>query len=98
MWRRWGQLLALHDKARSLVTHQFHSSPLFQKALKDSFEAFVNDKPAHSKYTTCEVLAHYTDHVLTAKDKQQEAELDKELDRIVRRAHAIAGALGQPAP
>jgi cullin 1 len=77
------QLLALHDKARSLVSQQFLSSPLFQKALKDAFESFVNEKPAHSRYSTCEVLAHYTDHVLTAKDKQQEAELDRELERIV---------------
>ena len=76
-------LLALHEKARSLVAAQFSSSPVFQKALKDSFDNFLNKSPARSKISTCEILANYTDHVLTAKDKLKDEELELELERIV---------------
>ena len=36
------KLLALHNKYRALVHEQFSGHSLFQKALKDAFEVFIN--------------------------------------------------------
>ncbi|RYG51502.1 hypothetical protein EON67_03260, partial [archaeon] len=56
-------LIALHDKIRYLVTNVFMSHHLFQKAMKDAFEVFMN-KEVKCKFSSTEMLAHYADRVL----------------------------------
>ena len=77
------RLLDLHDRARRLVAAQFQGNSLFQKMLKDSFETIVNKSSVHSKFQTAEVLAHYVDRVLQAKDKMDEVHMEEEMERVV---------------
>jgi hypothetical protein len=46
-----------------LVTTEFRSNSLFQKALKDAFEVFVN-KEVNSKHTNAELISSYCDRAL----------------------------------
>jgi cullin 1 len=78
-------LLDLHDKARSLVKDQFDGSSLFQKALKDAFENFVNkevDKEI-SKHSNVELIVAYTDRILRSGGGLSEDEVEKECERVV---------------
>ena len=78
------QILDLHDKARSLVSSQFKGDQLFHRAIESSFKDFLNkDQSKASKYTNCELLAHYADRVLTGTDKLDESSVERESGRIV---------------
>jgi cullin 1 len=56
-------LLELHDKAKALVNTDFGGNTMFQKALKDAFEVFVNKEVA-SKFSNAEMIATYVDRIL----------------------------------
>ncbi len=45
------------------MTTEFRSNSLFQKALKDAFEVFVN-KEVNSKHTNAELISSYCDRAL----------------------------------
>lgn len=60
-------LLDLHDMARGLVSREFGGSSIFQKALKDAFEVFINKEVPASKFTNAEQIAGYCDRVLRAQ-------------------------------
>jgi hypothetical protein len=82
-------LLALRDRAESLVgAAAFQGHPLFQKALKRSFEDVVNrscgppDAQPPPTISFAEVLAQYADRVQQDKDKLGEAAGECELGRV----------------
>ena len=75
-------LLDLHDESKSLVTSEFSGNSLFQKALKDAFEVFVNKEVA-SKFSNAEMICTYTDSLLkTGGAKLSEAQVEEQLDRV----------------
>ena len=46
-----------------MVVVEFSGNSLFQKALKDAFEVFIN-KESSSKYTNAELISTYCDRLL----------------------------------
>lgn len=78
-------LLDLHDRARGVVNTEFGGNTMFQKALKDAFEVFVNKEVPSSKYSNGELVAHYVDRCLRSGggDKLSEAQLEEVLERCV---------------
>lgn len=77
-------LLELHDKMRALVRDQFNNNTLFQTALKDAFEFFIN-KEVRSKFSNAEMIAHFCDRILKpGGDKMGEAQIEELLERIVQ--------------
>jgi len=66
------------------VAVQFSGNQQFQRALKDSFESVLNkDLGKSSKYSNCEILAHYADRVLRGTDRLDEEGVGRESERIV---------------
>ena len=55
-------ILALHDKFIQLVTAQFASNSLFQKALKDAFVEIVNKDMG--KFSAADLLSAFCDRIL----------------------------------
>jgi cullin 1 len=77
-------LLDLHDKARAIVNAEFAGSTVFQKALKDAFEVFVN-KEVTCRYSNTEMIASYADRVLRAgAEKLSDAQIEEALERVVQ--------------
>uniref|UniRef100_A0A7S1G733 Cullin family profile domain-containing protein n=1 Tax=Bicosoecida sp. CB-2014 TaxID=1486930 RepID=A0A7S1G733_9STRA len=77
-------LLELHDKMRALVRDQFKNNTLFQTALKDAFEFFIN-KEVRSKYSNAEMIAHFCDRILKpGSERMSEAQIEELLERIVQ--------------
>lgn len=77
-------LLAIHTQAAGLVTVEFQNNQLFQKAVKDAFESFVNKEVPSSKYSNAEMIATYADRVLKAGggEKLSDEQIETELDRV----------------
>jgi len=78
-------LLDLHDKARGLVKDQFNGNALFQKALREAFENFVNKEVEKeiSKHSNVELIVAYTDRILRSGGGLSEDEVEKECERVV---------------
>ena len=76
-------LLTLHAKYRKLVEDEFSSNALFQKAMKDAFEVFVNKNVG--KYTNAQMLSTFCDRILkTGGEKMSDEVIEKLLDDVVQ--------------
>jgi len=78
-------LLKLHDRYFELVKNCFGDSPVFHKAMRDAFEAFLNEKVG--KAGAAELLAGYCDALLNTSGigaKMSEEEVEEQLERVVR--------------
>eukprot|EP01060_Flectonema_neradi_P012917 TRINITY_DN1970_c0_g1_i1.p1 TRINITY_DN1970_c0_g1~~TRINITY_DN1970_c0_g1_i1.p1 ORF type:complete len:764 (+),score=141.53 TRINITY_DN1970_c0_g1_i1:35-2326(+) len=88
-------LLELHKKYRSILTNQLNNDPIFQKAVKDAFEAFINQQlqcnvkgtppgtPA-AKIFSSELIANYCDMLMkNSGEKMGEDELEDLIERVV---------------
>mmetsp|Transcript_13518 Transcript_13518/g.15845 ORF Transcript_13518/g.15845 Transcript_13518/m.15845 type:complete len:774 (-) Transcript_13518:280-2601(-) len=73
-------LLDLHDKFRALVVDNFFSHTLFEKALKEAFEVFVNHDVG--KMTNAELISTYCDRIL--QNPGNENEMDEKLSKAVQ--------------
>lgn len=77
------ELLALHDKFTALVERQFSSNALFQKALKDAFQDFVNRDTG--KFTNADLMASFCDRILKrGGEKLSDAEVESYLEKTVQ--------------
>lgn len=76
-------LLALHAKYRKLVDEQFQGNALFQKAMKEAFEGFVNKDVG--KYTNAEMMSTFCDRILkTGGEKLSDELIEKNLEDVVQ--------------
>mmetsp|Transcript_16886 Transcript_16886/g.32946 ORF Transcript_16886/g.32946 Transcript_16886/m.32946 type:complete len:759 (+) Transcript_16886:693-2969(+) len=76
-------LLDLHEKNQSLVKTEFEADSLFQKALKEAFETFVNHDVG--KRSNAELLANYCDRILKSGGvKHSDTEIENLLERTVQ--------------
>lgn len=80
-------LLALHDKYKAFVSEQFDGNPLFQKALKEAFEVFVNHNVG--KYSNAEMLCTYCDRLLRSggggpSEKLSDSQIEESLEKVVQ--------------
>jgi len=76
-------LLKLHHKYRKLITEEFASRPLFEKAMKNAFEVFVNRNMG--KHSNAELLSNYCDRILkTGGAKLTDEVIEAKLKDIVR--------------
>lgn len=76
------RLLELLDEWRKKVTIIFEGHNLFQKALKDAFEVFVNTE-VKSKHSNTELIATYCDQILRGGGHLTEQQMEDELQRII---------------
>jgi cullin 1 len=77
------ELIHMHAKFNAVVVQQFNSNPLFQKAMKDAFEVFVNRDVG--KHTNAEMLASYCDGFLkTGGERMTEKQVEEELGKVVQ--------------
>lgn len=74
-------LLDLHDKYKELVLHQFQGNTLFERALKEAFETFVNEKVEEK--TTAEMISTFCDRVLK-KNSSSDNEMESLLEKTVQ--------------
>lgn len=76
-------LLTLHDKYLSVVKTDFSGHSVFQKALKDAFDNFVNKNVG--TYTNAEFMSTYCDRVLkSGGEKLSEAEVEETIEKVVQ--------------
>lgn len=76
-------LLFVHDKHTKLVTEQFQSNALFQKAMKDAFTELVNQDCG--KFTTADLIATFCDRLLkSSSEKMSEQEIEELLEKSVQ--------------
>eukprot|EP00455_Lapot_gusevi_P043272 TRINITY_DN5238_c0_g1_i4.p1 TRINITY_DN5238_c0_g1~~TRINITY_DN5238_c0_g1_i4.p1 ORF type:complete len:690 (-),score=273.95 TRINITY_DN5238_c0_g1_i4:174-2243(-) len=71
-------LMQLHDQYLGLVRRCFDNSQVFQKALKEAFEDFIN-----KEYHTSRLLAKYINDVLKKGSKVDVADIENTLDNVV---------------
>lgn len=77
------ELLDVHDKYQELVRECFGQNAIFQKAMKEAFEIFVN-KDIH-KMTTAEMLSNFCDNLLKKSgERLDDQQLDDKLEKVVR--------------
>lgn len=75
-------LLELHDRAKHMVASYFGGSPLFQKALRDAFESFVN-REVPGKPSNTEMVASFCDRLLRGSERLNDTEVEEVLERLV---------------
>jgi cullin 1 len=75
-------LIALHDKYTDMVTHQFGSSSLFQKALADAFTLLVNKDIG--KFKNADLMSSFCDQLLKGGEKLSDGEVEVYLEKIVQ--------------
>lgn len=71
-------LIDLHDLFRSIVRDCFKKDQIFEKALKEAFEDFIN-----KEFYTSNLLAKFINDVLTKDSKIQLVDMEKTLDHVV---------------
>ena len=82
------ELLDIHDKYTELVGTGpekgcFQGHSIFQKAMKDAFEVFVNKDIGKS--STAELLSHFCDNLLKKSgERLSEEALEDKLEKVVR--------------
>mmetsp|Transcript_20406 Transcript_20406/g.49633 ORF Transcript_20406/g.49633 Transcript_20406/m.49633 type:complete len:758 (-) Transcript_20406:1630-3903(-) len=75
-------MLDLHDKHKSTVTECFGSDSIFQKALKEAFETFINQEVG--KYSFAQLMSTFCDRILRKSgDKLSEEQVETSLNKIV---------------
>lgn len=76
-------LMKLHDHFNATVENQFCQNPLFQKAMKEAFEVFLNNNVGD--HTNAEMLASYCDRFLkTGGERMTEEQVEQELEKVVQ--------------
>lgn len=78
-------LLALHDRYMDIVSACFSNHPVFNKAMKDAFERFVNEQVGDS--STAQLFANYCDSLLSSGGigaKMIENEVETQLEKLVK--------------
>lgn len=77
-------LIDLHEKYLGVIRRDFSGHPLFQKALKNSFEEIVNNSDV-GQFSNAELMSTFCDRVLKkGGDNLSETEVEQSLDRIVQ--------------
>lgn len=77
------ELLDIHDKYQDLVKECFGQNAIFQKAMKEAFELFVNKDI--QKVQTAEMLSNFCDHLLKKSgERLDDQQLDEKLEKVVR--------------
>eukprot|EP01064_Diplonema_japonicum_P030440 TRINITY_DN5181_c0_g1_i1.p1 TRINITY_DN5181_c0_g1~~TRINITY_DN5181_c0_g1_i1.p1 ORF type:complete len:789 (+),score=241.77 TRINITY_DN5181_c0_g1_i1:78-2369(+) len=88
-------LLALHTKYKKILAEQLDNNPTFQKAVKDAFEAFVNQqlqcivkgaapRTPPAKVYSSELIANYCDMLMkNVVEKIGDDELEDILEQVV---------------
>ena len=72
------KLIELHDRYARLVRSSFQNNQVFQKSLKQAFEAFINQDARVSR-----LLAKYVNDVLKKHSKVKANDLDSTLENVV---------------
>lgn len=78
-------LLALHDKYVDLVTNCFGKHTVFNRAMKEAFERFVNEQVGDT--STAQLFANYCDSLLNSTGKgakMSEGDVEIELEKLVK--------------
>lgn len=78
-------LLALHDRYMHLVSDCFGSHAVFNKAMKEAFERFVNERVGDS--STAQLFANYCDSLLNTGGsgaKMSESDVETQLEKLVK--------------
>lgn len=76
-------LLLLHEQYRDLIAGQFDGHNLFQKALKEAFEVFVNHDVGN--VTNAELMSTFCDRILKpGGDKLSEQQVEEQLEKVVQ--------------
>eukprot|EP00301_Raphidiophrys_heterophryoidea_P004822 c1206_g1_i1.p1 GENE.c1206_g1_i1~~c1206_g1_i1.p1 ORF type:complete len:780 (-),score=172.94 c1206_g1_i1:157-2244(-) len=81
------KLIAMHDSYHTLLVDCFSNSTLFNKAMKEAFESFVNREmgPAGSKVTCAELLSMYCDTLLKSSgEKMSDDAIETTLEKVVQ--------------
>lgn len=77
-------LMELHDRAVQLVQGPFQGHTLFQKALKEAFEVFVNQE-VRCRYSNTEMIAGFCDRILrTGGTRMSDDEAERALEKVVQ--------------
>jgi len=83
------ELLAVHDKYRELVSNCFEGHALFNAAMKNAFELFVNKDLC--KMSTAEMISAFCDVILKKTgEKMGETELEETIDKVVGLFHYLS--------
>lgn len=78
-------LLTLHDRYMTLVTKCFSKHAVFNKAMKEAFERFVNEQVGDS--STAQLFANYCDSLLNTGGrgaKMSETDVETQLEKLVK--------------
>lgn len=78
-------LLSLHDRYMHLVSDCFSTHPVFNKAMKEAFERFVNERVGDS--STAQLFANYCDSLLNTGGrgaKMSENDVETQLEKLVK--------------
>ncbi|CEG45293.1 cullin protein 1 [Plasmopara halstedii] len=76
------EILAIHDKFRSIVTDQFSGNSLFQKALKEAFVEFVNKDVGPD--SSAKLMSTFCDRILkTGGEKLSDEQVEDYLEKVV---------------
>ncbi|KAF1787116.1 Cullin protein, neddylation domain [Phytophthora cactorum] len=75
-------ILAIHDKFRSIVNEQFAGNSLFQKALKEAFVEFVNKDVGPD--SSAKLMSTFCDRILkTGGEKLSDEQVEDYLEKVV---------------
>lgn len=75
-------ILAIHDKFRSIVNEQFAGNALFQKALKEAFVEFVNKDVGPD--SSAKLMSTFCDRILkTGGEKLSDEQVEDYLEKVV---------------
>jgi cullin 1 len=76
------EILAIHDKFRSIVNEQFAGNSLFQKALKEAFVEFVNKDVGPD--SSAKLMSTFCDRILkTGGEKLSDEQVEDYLEKVV---------------
>ena len=78
-------LLSLHDRYSDIVVNCFDNQPVFNKAMKDAFERFVNEQVG--EISTAQLFANFCDSLLNSTgigSKMSENEVEAQLEKLVK--------------
>ena len=76
-------IITIHDINIKLINDIFNQNTLFQKAIKDAFETFINHDIG-GKEKSAAVMSAYCDHLLKGKSSlNDEAEIETFLDKTI---------------
>ena len=75
-------LIKLHDHFSSTVKDQFCQNALFQKAMKEAFETFMNNDVGN--HSNAEMLAAYCDRFLKTGERLTEEQVELQLEKVVQ--------------